>query len=131
MRPIDRYDVTEAFESLDTDCDGLITINGEDGGGLLDLFLGLGYQPISISAAELTRAAGGVTQLTLPQVIEVLSKVRACVCARQRSAMLCCERLTCHRFEISLLYQFFCALMVYYFACSTNDFQLAPTAPTT
>jgi len=69
MKPIDLYDATEAFESLDTDGDGRIGIST-----LLTLFLGLGYQPVDTTVADLRKAAGGVEAVTRQQVIQVLSK---------------------------------------------------------
>lgn len=70
MKPADRYDAEQAFASLDTDGDGRIDL-----ATLLVLFLGLGFQPIDITEADLQRAAGGADSVTFPETVQVLSKV--------------------------------------------------------
>ena len=75
MRPADQYDAEQAFASLDTDCDGRIDL-----ASLVVLFLGLGFQPIDITKEDLQRAAGGAASVTFPETVQVLSKVRACLC---------------------------------------------------
>ena len=74
MRPADRYDVEQAFRSLDADCDGTIDL-----ASLLVLFLGLGFQPMTTTESDLQRAAGGAPAVTFAQTVQVLSKVSVCV----------------------------------------------------
>ena len=71
MKAVDRFDITEAFEALDHDCSGVLPISPM----VHELFLGLGYQPESLTVEELHHVAG-TRMLTLEKVIELFGRVR-------------------------------------------------------
>ena len=78
MKSIDKYDISEAFGLADVGCERVLSI-----AEIHTIFLGLAYQPESLTVSDLERAAGGLKRLTLPQVLSLFGKVRVCVCKRE------------------------------------------------